>query len=133
MSRVCGESSATVLPSWATTDPPYDHSTPVQLLLASLDDWLMAMPIGLPLFLSSVPALSKSSHVSTGARPLASKMSLRYSAGKSTKYSGKACHEPSNSPRVSPSGIQPPWASPTCVARSPTSTIWIPLGETLGL
>ena len=23
MSRVCGESSATVLPSWATTDPPY--------------------------------------------------------------------------------------------------------------
>src|ERR1700730_5335611 len=98
---------ATVLPSSATTDPPCDQSTPVQVLLASLDFWLMAIPIGLPLLLRSVPTFSRSSQVSTGARPLASKISLRYSAGKSMKYSGTACHVPSYRQRDYPDRTYP--------------------------
>src|SRR3981081_384781 len=102
MSREAGELMATVLPSSATTDPPCDQSTPVQVLLASFDFWLMAIPIGLPLLLRSVPTLIRSSQVSTGASPLASKMSLRYRAGKAMKYSGVACQAPSYNHSVSP-------------------------------
>src|ERR687886_731909 len=105
--RVSGEFSATVLPSAATTEPPNDHSTPVHELLASFDFWLMAMPMpGDPLFLflKKEPTLSRSSQVSTGCKPLASKTSLRYSAGKSTKYSGTALQVPWYRPRVSPNG-----------------------------
>src|SRR5207248_10883460 len=76
-SLTSGALIVTVLLSAATVDPPNDQMSVCQEDSESLHFWLTAMPIWLPFSFRSTPALSKSSQVSTGFRPLASKRSFR--------------------------------------------------------
>src|SRR6266478_8172033 len=59
---VLSELMAGVLPSASMTFAPYDHSTDHAVVFAS-PQWLMAIPTGLPCFLSVLPWLSSSAHV----------------------------------------------------------------------
>src|SRR4029434_8887737 len=65
---VLSETMAGVLPSDSSTLPPKPHSTAQKVVLAS-PVWLMAIPIGLPCFLSTLPCLSSSAHVLGGSSP----------------------------------------------------------------
>src|SRR5207249_9843350 len=53
---VAGELMRTVLPSLSTSMPPNDHSTGPAVEIES-EFWLMGMPTGLPIFLSSLPTV----------------------------------------------------------------------------
>ena len=58
---VLSELMAGVLPSASNTFAPYDHNTDHAVVFAS-PQWLMAIPTGLPCFLSALPCFSRSSH-----------------------------------------------------------------------
>src|ERR671937_2465804 len=77
---VLSETSAGVLPSASSTLPPKPHRTAQNVVLAS-PVWLMAMPIGLPCFLRTLPCLSSSSHVLGGSRPALRKCAMLEVAG----------------------------------------------------
>src|SRR5213083_1635227 len=53
---VAGELMRTVLPSLSTSWPPNDHSTGPAVEIESYF-WLMGIPTGLPIFLSSLPTV----------------------------------------------------------------------------
>src|SRR5262245_52363186 len=62
---VLSESMAGVLPSASRALPPFDQRIDQNVVLASAQ-WLMAIPTGLPCFLSAFPILRSSSHVLGG-------------------------------------------------------------------
>src|SRR5215470_18726907 len=66
---VLSETIPGVLPSASSTLAPYDHATDQYVECAS-EQWLMAMPTGVPCFFKILPCLRSSSHVFGGcSRP----------------------------------------------------------------
>src|SRR5229473_2233433 len=76
-----------VLPSASSTLAPKDQATDQYVECAS-EQWLMAMPTGLPCFLRIRPSFSSSAHVFGGSRPAFLKWAMLYVPGKDTQNHG---------------------------------------------
>ena len=85
----------------------------------------MAIPTGLPCFLSTLPCFSSSSQVFGYSRPAFLKWAMLYVAGKEIQNQGTARQPDLVWPDSAAKGYQPPYFFPRSSTTSPTSASWL--------
>src|SRR5215470_3730772 len=114
-----------VLPSASKTFAPNDHATDQYVECAS-EQWLMAMPTGLPCFLSTLPCLSSSSQVLGGAsNPAFLKWAWLYVPGNETQNHGTPFQPDLVWFISAANGYQPPYCFPSLSTTSSTLRSWL--------
>src|SRR5919108_393263 len=117
---VFSELIAGVLPSGSKTFAPNDHNTDHAVVFAS-PQWLMAIPTGVPCFLSALPCLSSSSHDFGYSKPAFLKCAMLYVAGNEIQNHGTARHPVFVWHASAANGYHPPCSLPSLSTTSPTS------------
>src|SRR5215468_5355711 len=115
---VLSETIPGVLPSASSTLAPYDHATDQYVECAS-EQWLMAMPTGVPCFLRILPCVRSSSQVFGGwSRPAFLSWAMLYVPGKDTQNHGIAFQPDLVWQLSAANGYQPHPCLPTFSTRS---------------